>query len=163
MAKRQSTEVERFWASVDKSGDCWIWKRAIRKTGYGTFRVLDPVRKMVLAHRYSYELNKGLIPDGMLVDHICHETRCVRPDHLRAVTNKQNGEHRAPRFGHGRSGVRGVFWHGALSKWAVQVRHNGKLYRGGYFSTIEEAAEDVRSLRNELYTHNDFDRTEDGR
>lgn len=151
-------QTARFWAGVDKSRDCWIWQRAILSTGYGTFRVTEPERKMTGAHKFSYELVNGPVAEGMVVDHICREIRCVRPEHLRAVTHKQNHEHMSIESRTGRSGVRGVSWNGTLGKWMAQVRHNGKLHIGGYFDTVDAAAEAVRNLRNQLYTHNNLDR-----
>jgi hypothetical protein len=159
MKRRAKMDMEqRFWNGVDKSGECWIWQRAVLSTGYGSFRVTLPERKMVTAHKYSYELANGPVPAGLVVDHVCHETRCVRPSHLRAVTRKQNGEHRLVESKHARSGVRGVVWNGTLKTWMSQVRHDGKLYIGGHFSTIEEATESVRELRNSLFTNNTLDR-----
>lgn len=145
----------RYWAKVLKTATCWIWT-AGKTQGYGMFKAED--KKMHGAHRLSYEMHHGPIPAGESIDHMCRNRACVNPAHLRTVTNKQNSENRGTASSLGRSGVRGVFWYGRLRKWAVQVRHNGKLYRGGYFATIEEATEDVRRLRNELYTHNDADR-----
>ncbi len=158
MGKQRTNQTERFWAAVDKTGDCWIWQLAILNTGYGSFRVTEPERKMMSAHRFSYELANGPIEKGLVVDHICREPRCVRPDHLRAVTTKQNLEHTAVASTKARSGVRGVVWNGTLKTWMSQVRHNGKLYIGGQFSNIPEAAESVRLLRNQLFTNNDLDR-----
>ena len=152
------TDMEvRFWKHVDKTDTCWNWTGG-KTEGYGMFRVSNYPRKMRGAHRVSYEMHAGPIPAGKVIDHRCRNRLCVRPDHLRVVTQKQNGEHKAVES-HGRSGVRGVFWHGQVGKWAVQVRHNGKLYRGGFFSAVEDAAVAVRDLRNELYTHNDLDRS----
>lgn len=45
---------------------------------------------MGYAHRYSYELNVGPIPDGYEIDHLCQTPLCVRPDHLEAVTPAEN-------------------------------------------------------------------------
>ena len=159
MAPKKRDQTERFWAAVDKSGECWIWQRAVLNTGYGYFRVTTPERKMVGAHRFAYELVNGAIPEGFVVDHICHEPKCVRPDHLRAVTIKQNLEHKLTESRTARSGVRGVAWNGTLKKWMAQVRHDKKIYIGGYFSTVEEAAVAVRELRLKLHTHNTYDRT----
>jgi len=113
---------------------------------------------MIGAHKFSYELVHGQVPKGLVVDHICHEPRCVRPDHLRAVTVKQNLEHKLTESRTARSGVRGVVWNGTLGKWMAQVRHNTKLYIGGYFDNVEDAAVAVRELRLKLHTHNTFDR-----
>jgi hypothetical protein len=154
-------QEERFWASVDKSGECWIWMRALHADGYGLFRASYPVRKMVTSHRFAYELANGPVPKGYVIDHACHNRACVRPDHLRAVTNKENCEHRGRSSATARSGIRGVIWNGTLGRWRAQVRHNRKLHVGGHFETIEEASEAVRRLRNLLFTNNDFDRDAD--
>lgn len=158
MTPRTRDQTERFWEAVDKSGECWLWQKALLNTGYGYFRVTLPERKMIGAHRFSYELVNGPVPKGFVVDHICHEPRCVRPDHLRAVTIKQNLEHKLTESRTARSGVRGVVWDGRLKKWKAQVRHNGKCYANGHYSTVEEAAVAVRELRLKLHTHNTLDR-----
>ena len=73
---------------IDESTGCWIWQGSpCRKNGYGRFWVNG---KNVSAHRYSYELAKGKIPDGLSIDHLCRNTMCVNPDHLEAVTTKTN-------------------------------------------------------------------------
>jgi hypothetical protein len=158
MPKPSSTDsVTRFWTSVEKTDECWNWTRALNNSGYGLFRLSAPERRMVSAHRFAYEIENGPVAEGMVLDHLCHNRRCVRPSHLRVVTHKQNSEHRIRASAHARSGVRGVVWNGTLGKWMSQVRNNGRLHIGGYFSTVEEAAESVRRMRLELYTHSDAD------
>lgn len=75
----------RFWRKVRISGDCWIWSGSRTKTGYGLFDT--PTR---LAHRISYELTTGPIPDGLAILHKCDNPSCVRPDHLWAGTLSEN-------------------------------------------------------------------------
>lgn len=58
---------------------CWLWEAGAFSNGYGAFH-LD--RKVVGAHRFSYRLYVGSIPDGMLVCHSCDIPQCVNPDHL---------------------------------------------------------------------------------
>ena len=147
------TLEERFWEKVDKTGDCWLWMAAISRDGYGHISVDD---RMVRAHRVSYELHQGPIPDGMQIDHVCHQTRCVNPAHLRLATNKQNCENRS-RSSNG-SGIRGVSQHPVTGRWRADVCHHGRRYYLGIFATIEEAAEAAKAKRLELFTHNDADR-----
>lgn len=80
---------DRFWGRVDKTGDCWLWTAYIRHDGYGEFWV-GGIKRRVLAHRYSYELARGTIPDGLQLDHLCRTRKCVNPAHLEAVTQREN-------------------------------------------------------------------------
>jgi len=73
------------FVSVDQRG-CWLWTGRIGTGGYGYFgQKVDGVRKTRRAHRVSYELFVGPIPEGQQVDHLCHVRACVNPDHLEAV------------------------------------------------------------------------------
>jgi hypothetical protein len=87
---RRGTALERFWSKVDvgSGGGCWTWTGARSKTGYGSFNVGDGVWRS--AHRFSYEIHVGTIPDGLALDHLCRETSCVNPLHLEPVTHHEN-------------------------------------------------------------------------
>jgi len=146
--------TERFWAKVNKTEECWIWTGASTR-GYGNCYFGG---RYMRAHRVSFQLaNPGINITGLNIDHICHNPSCVKPDHLRAVTHKQNQEHRRGAQRNSSSGVRGVRWEADRTKWLARVKHNGKTINVGRFNTLAEAAEAVRSKRIELFTHNDRD------
>jgi hypothetical protein len=77
----------RFWLNVEKTEGCWNWKGGVTGVGYGH---LTRDGKDIGAHRASYEMHKGEIPKGLVVDHLCLNRKCVNPEHLRAVTNREN-------------------------------------------------------------------------
>lgn len=76
----------RGYKTNEKSG-CWTWTGSKYRNGYGWLKVFG---KVVSAHRYSYELHKGPIPDGLHILHSCDVKDCVNPDHLRPGTHAEN-------------------------------------------------------------------------
>ena|SRR3990167_9896046 len=80
--------ADRFAQHIDQTPTCWLWTGFRDKLGYGRFRV-SPNRKRY-AHRLAYELWVRPIPDGLEIDHLCRNPPCVRPDHLEAVTHREN-------------------------------------------------------------------------
>lgn len=85
---------ERFWEKVNKKGEeeCWEWTASLDDKGYGQLFVDWNVKRPVAVHRLSYELHKGPIPEGLLVRHKCHNSKCVNPNHLETGTQKDNME-----------------------------------------------------------------------
>lgn len=143
--------IERFWSKVDQSGDCWEWLGARRHAGgYGAFW---NGTKVVLAHRFIYEAEFGPIPEALVVDHICRNTQCVRPSHLRAASRKQNNENRGAVSVRSSSGYRGVSWDKSKNKWMAHLTHDYKFRFVGYFDSAEDAAEAAAASRAEVFTH----------
>lgn len=66
---------------------CWIWQRAKSRTGYG--QAFDG-RMMRPAHRVYYERERGGVPKGFVLDHLCRVRACVNPAHLEPVTHREN-------------------------------------------------------------------------
>ena len=152
------TFEERFWTKVDKSRNCWEWTASKLQSGYGQIGKGGRGNGNLLAHRVSYELRVGAIPAGMFVDHICHNKSCVRPEHLRLATQKQNQENIRGPQSNSQSGVLGVSWAKRDQRWVAKVCHNGKRITVGSFKTIQEAEAAAIAKRLELFTHNDLDR-----
>lgn len=106
------TLEDRFWEKVDRksSDECWNWLGGIHMNGYGGF---NDGTKSMKAHRFSWILFYGEIPEGKLICHKCDNRKCVNPNHLFLGTQKDNIQDRIRK---------------GRSKYAVGERHgNHKL------------------------------------
>lgn len=80
-------DLNEFLSKVDRSGDCWLWMAARGPHHYG---MLGKSQQEKYAHRLSWHLHNGPIPEGLIVRHKCDNPPCVRPDHLELGTHRDN-------------------------------------------------------------------------
>lgn len=93
----------RFWSKVNRNGEipiarpdlgpCWLWIGATKKCGqeyYGKFTLGNGPTNNLQAHRVAFEIVRGIIPEPLVLDHLCRITLCVNPFHLEPVTQKVN-------------------------------------------------------------------------
>jgi len=77
-----------FWDHVDKQADgCWIWTGRVSERGYG---YIGEGKRRRRVHRWLWERERGPIPDGMELDHVCQNKLCINLDHLEVVTHAEN-------------------------------------------------------------------------
>jgi hypothetical protein len=90
---------ERFWAKVEKTDGCWLWRGSLNERGYGTIGSGGKYAPVLRAHIVSWEMAYGPVPAGMCVCHRCDADypagdityrSCVRPDHLYLGSHQTN-------------------------------------------------------------------------
>ena len=109
-SKPRGTIEERFWRKVDVCGpdDCWLWGGRMSGNGYGNIGRGPRDGGIITAHRLSYIIHKGPIPDGFVVMHSCDNKRCVNPSHLSAGTIAENARQAVERGLHPRIAPKGT-------------------------------------------------------
>lgn len=76
-----------FWARVEKTDTCWVWRGWVTAAGYGRIRLRQ---RNWLVHHVSLAFAGIEVPEGMTADHLCSNPLCVRPEHLQIVTRSLN-------------------------------------------------------------------------
>ena len=79
--------VARFWKNVRVTDGCWEWLLSLNDHGYGQIRIN---RQPFRAHRLSWQIHHGPVPEGMCLDHLCRNRACVNPAHLEPVSVREN-------------------------------------------------------------------------
>ena len=129
------------------AGGCMVWTRALTTSGYAKIKVKGRVRQ---GHRVAWEAANGPIPDGLVVDHICHTLACVNVDHLRLATRSENSMNRAGADSDSKSGVRNVY-RTKGGRWRVCLKRGGVDYYLGTFDSMSEATSVAESGRKLLF------------
>jgi hypothetical protein len=132
------TLLERFEKKYipEPNSGCWLWLGAAQTRGYGQMRIAGHIRS---APAISHELFKGVIPAGEEIDHLCRNPYCVNPDHLEAVTHKENVcRGRSPnaiivrdrkcKQGHDFSGANVYIWRGYRACLLCRNRRNDERF-----------------------------------
>lgn len=118
--------ADSFWLKTRPNGKCLEWIGTISANGYG---VLSFKGRQWKAHRVSKALSGVLVPHDLVIDHLCRNTKCVNPEHLRVCTNAENvmvGESFAPKNKAKESCLRG---HPYATYGRETVRKDGTKWR----------------------------------
>lgn len=120
-------EIERFWSHVNERSpeECWLWDGGLLGGGYGEFWTKS--RKERYAHRVSWTIAYGTIPDGLFVCHKCDVKACVNPAHLFVGTHVEN-----------------------MADMTAKGRRRGSGHPGSQHSQAKLTEEDIPTIR-ELY------------
>lgn len=103
-------------------GPCILWDRAVQSKGYGS--ETNGRGSSQLVHRRVWEEARGPIPDGMTIDHLCLQKRCMNPDHMEVVTRAENTRRKWERMTHCKRGHEL-----AGSNLRLTERRNGRVHR----------------------------------
>ena len=146
-------QVARFWARVDTSGECWEWTGyRMPKMGYGAMYLGYKKERTssghawpigMTAHRFSWVLHFGSIPEGQWVLHRCDNPPCVRPDHLWLGTK---GDNVRDMYAKGRGGYHGM---------PGEANHKAKLTE----QQVYEMRAQYRALVNSLASRHEVTRS----
>lgn len=131
----------KFWKkTISGEGGCILWSGCMGDKGYGRVK---RNKKWVGAHRVAYLFRNKEIPSGFEIDHLCRNKRCVNPEHLEAVSHRDNilrGAAGILRKNTTTSKYIGVHWNSKKQRWITQLTVSGKLVFLGRFISENDAA-----------------------
>ena len=132
-------------------GGCIVWTKRKTAAGYGQIRHEGRSRAV---HRLAWEIERGVPPSGMVINHICGNRACFNLDHLELQGHTGNSAYltHAPRS---KSGYRNVYLQPS-GRYRCAVQHKGRTY-GGMWDTAEEAHAQAKALRLELFGVEDYE------
>ena len=148
-------QLEKYTTPIPETS-CVVWFGCDNAKGYG--RILVGSKRQNV-QRVTYEIANGKIPEGMVIDHVCHERSCVNPDHMRVCTSSENAKNRKLNANNA-TGLKGVYKsryksnRGLPPRWIAVIQSDGKTINIGSFSTKEEAHQAY--CRAALVHHGEF-------
>lgn len=139
-----------FESKIDKSGDCHLWTSNRQNQGYGTLTLGRG--NVLLAHRVSFLIHHGEIPDGMQVLHRCDVRNCVNPNHLWLGTVKDNAQDKEQKMrgNHAlglRNGRNTMPWRTARGARSGSRLHPERVPKGENNGRSKLTASDVLKIR----------------
>lgn len=85
--RRHNVGLLNFYSKIKATDGCWEWQAFRNPKGYGMWSYKG---KPWLAHRFAYQIAVGDLEEGLVIDHLCRNRACVRPDHLEQVKQAVN-------------------------------------------------------------------------
>lgn len=128
---------------ITPDGDCWIWTAYRMANGYGRFDFTRPDGHMTktTAHRVSWLIHRGDIPDDLSIDHLCRNKSCVNPWHLDLVTLRTNAKRQHSHYAAERAlrvveGVEPTYATGTWASGRCKNGHDVTLAENVYYDSL---------------------------
>lgn len=137
---------ESFNTRTEWQGQCLVWTGYAQHDGYGQMRINGKGKRV---HRYAWERVNGQVPDGFVIDHVCHNPACVNIDHLRLASRSQNGAYRKGPEEGSQTGIRNVYQVG--NGFVVIISKGETRFRSPVLPDIEQAEQLAEATRKKMF------------